>query len=148
MEGWSNIIRMLSTKYPWAWFPVVIFMIISSFVLLNLVIAVLCEALSAIKKMEEDEKASETKKRVDEENQLMISNIEMMIEDARTNEVLTRRIVSNIQGDVTNTTEAIHKLTLQIDGMQKALVGIVELQMQMTRKLEVRSNEKARQYRE
>jgi len=123
-------------------------MIISSFVLLNLVIAVLCEALSAIKKMEDAEKDTTTKKRVDEENQLMISNIEMMIEDAKTNEVLTRRIVSNIQGDMTNTTEAVHKLTLQMDDMQKALVGIFELQVQMARELQVRSNEKAPQHRE
>ena len=48
MEGWIDVVRFTSKKYDWCWFPIIIFIMISAFVLLNLVVAVLCEALATL----------------------------------------------------------------------------------------------------
>lgn len=46
LESWGNTTRMLQNKYTWAWIPVIAFILISSFIMLNLVIAVLCDSLA------------------------------------------------------------------------------------------------------
>ena len=46
LEDWGNTTRMLQNKYTWAWIPVIAFILISSFIMLNLVIAVLCDSLA------------------------------------------------------------------------------------------------------
>jgi len=54
LDDWSNIIRQTQTEFVWAVWPILAFILISSFVMLNLVIAVLCEALSALQDEEEE----------------------------------------------------------------------------------------------
>lgn len=49
MEDWANLTRQTQKRHSWAWFPVIVFIMVSSFIMLNLIIAVLCEALSKIK---------------------------------------------------------------------------------------------------
>jgi hypothetical protein len=48
LDGWSAICKDLTSTYSWAWIPVVAFVIISSFFFLNLVIAVVCEAVTSV----------------------------------------------------------------------------------------------------
>ncbi|GKY91706.1 cation channel sperm-associated protein 3 [Mayamaea pseudoterrestris] len=54
MDDWASSVRELSVEYPWAWFPIVVFVIITAFVVVNLIIAVICDAVSAL---HDDEKA-------------------------------------------------------------------------------------------
>jgi hypothetical protein len=54
MDDWASSVRQLSTEYPLAWLPIVIFIIITAFVVVNLIIAIICDAVSALHK---DEKA-------------------------------------------------------------------------------------------
>jgi hypothetical protein len=45
---WAGTARECMAYYPWAWVPFVTFIIISSFIAFNLIIAVICDAVGAI----------------------------------------------------------------------------------------------------
>jgi len=53
LDDFSTVSRELMTARSWSWFPLLAFVIISSFVVVNLIIAVLCEAIA---KLNGDEK--------------------------------------------------------------------------------------------
>jgi hypothetical protein len=48
LDNWSAICKELMVAYSWAWAPLVAFVIISSFFFLNIVIAVVCEAVTSV----------------------------------------------------------------------------------------------------
>ena len=82
MDDWYTIIKETQTDFPWAWFPIILFMLISGLVMLNLVIAVLCEALSELSDHEDEIK--EKNKWDDKEykvNGVPVSNFSVMEED-------------------------------------------------------------------
>jgi uncharacterized membrane protein YphA (DoxX/SURF4 family) len=54
LDGWADIARQVMEVYPWAWLPFIVFVIITGFVVVNLIIAVICDAISAL---HDDEKA-------------------------------------------------------------------------------------------
>jgi hypothetical protein len=59
---WSNISRQVQEVYPWAWSVFSSFVLISTFIVYNLTVAVVCEAVSpeieaASKKREKEEEA-------------------------------------------------------------------------------------------
>jgi len=45
LDGWSKIAKEVMLVKPWAWFPFVTFVIVSSYFFLNLIIAVVCESV-------------------------------------------------------------------------------------------------------
>ena len=47
LDGWAEICKQLMTVHEWAWAPFISFVVVSSFFFLNLVIAVVCEAVTA-----------------------------------------------------------------------------------------------------
>lgn len=55
-DDWANIVKMTEEEYSWAWIPICVFMTISAIVMLNLVIAVLCQALNDLKESDSKEK--------------------------------------------------------------------------------------------
>ena len=54
LDAWSDIAREVMVVYKWAWLPFVVFVIVTGFVVVNLIIAVICDAISAL---HDDEKA-------------------------------------------------------------------------------------------
>jgi hypothetical protein len=54
LDGWAEICREVMEKYSWAWLPFVVFVIVTGFVVVNLIIAVICDAISAL---HDDDKA-------------------------------------------------------------------------------------------
>jgi len=54
LDNWADISRQVMAVYSWAWLPFIVFVIITGFVVVNLIIAVICDAISAL---HEDEKA-------------------------------------------------------------------------------------------
>jgi len=67
LEDWGAMTRQINKRHSWAWFPVISFILVSSFIMLNLVIAVLCDSLAQVQAQSEDEK--EKKKEVVENRQ-------------------------------------------------------------------------------
>jgi hypothetical protein len=54
LDAWADIARQVMDVYTWAWLPFVVFVIVTGFVVVNLIIAVICDAISAL---HDDEKA-------------------------------------------------------------------------------------------
>jgi hypothetical protein len=50
LDNWAEIARQVINVYSWAWFPFISFVIISGFIVVNLIIAVICDAISALHK--------------------------------------------------------------------------------------------------
>lgn len=51
LENWSTITRDLMAVYWWAWIPMICFVLVSSFIVINLVIAVICDAVASTQKI-------------------------------------------------------------------------------------------------
>ena len=54
-DDFYNIIAMTEYEYSWASYPLVLFMLISGLVMLNLIVAVLCEALNTLNSQDEED---------------------------------------------------------------------------------------------
>lgn len=54
LDSWSAITRELMTVYPWAWLPLFCFVMVSSFIVINLVIAVICDAVAGMQHEEQE----------------------------------------------------------------------------------------------
>jgi hypothetical protein len=48
LDDWADICKQIMTVYQWAWAPFIGFVVVSSFFFLNLVIAVVCEAVTSL----------------------------------------------------------------------------------------------------
>ena len=48
LDGWAGIAREVMDVHYWAWIPIVAYVIVSGFVVVNLIIAVICDAISAL----------------------------------------------------------------------------------------------------
>jgi hypothetical protein len=48
MDNWASIARQVIHVYQWAWLPFTLFVIISGFIVANLIIAVICDAIGAL----------------------------------------------------------------------------------------------------
>ena len=66
-DDWANIVKMTEEEYSWAWIPICVFMTISAIVMLNLVIAVLCQALNDLKNEPDSKKKDKDEKEEPEE---------------------------------------------------------------------------------
>src|SRR5262249_21759675 len=54
LEGWADIARDLQQTHPYAWIFFVVYILISTFAVLNLFIAVMVDAMQRSEKSEED----------------------------------------------------------------------------------------------
>jgi len=54
LDNWASVARQVIKVYKWAWAPFTVFVIISGFIVVNLIIAVICDAIGAL---HADEKA-------------------------------------------------------------------------------------------
>jgi Ion transport protein len=54
LDDWASVCREVIEVYKWAWLPFIMFVIISGFIVVNLIIAVICDAIGAL---HTDEKA-------------------------------------------------------------------------------------------
>lgn len=52
LDSWSDICREVMAVYSWAWIPFISFVIITGFIVVNLIIAVICDAISALNDVE------------------------------------------------------------------------------------------------
>lgn len=48
LDAWGDIARDVISVYKWAWLPFVVFVTISGFIVVNLIIAVICDAVSSL----------------------------------------------------------------------------------------------------
>jgi len=48
MDEWANIVRALAPQHKWSWFYMILFVIISGFIVVNLIVAVICDAIGSL----------------------------------------------------------------------------------------------------
>mmetsp|Transcript_8458 Transcript_8458/g.14004 ORF Transcript_8458/g.14004 Transcript_8458/m.14004 type:complete len:362 (+) Transcript_8458:129-1214(+) len=48
LDAWGDIAREVTDDLPWAWVPILVFVTISGFIVVNLIIAVICDAVSSL----------------------------------------------------------------------------------------------------
>ena len=49
MDEWATIVRVLQTSgYRWAWFFIIFFIVVSGFIMVNLIVAVICDAIGSL----------------------------------------------------------------------------------------------------
>jgi Ion transport protein len=48
LDGWSDVAHQVMNVYPWAWMPFVAFVTATGFIIVNLMIAVICDAVSSL----------------------------------------------------------------------------------------------------
>ena len=66
---WAEIARPVMAVYPWAWLPFISFIMVSSFIVYNLIIAVVCDAVSIAEHEQEGE--AEEHQEIENANQIM-----------------------------------------------------------------------------
>ena len=54
LDNWADLGRSMMNRYTWAWVPLLSYIIIIGFIVVNLIIAIVCDAVSALR---EDDKA-------------------------------------------------------------------------------------------
>lgn len=63
LDSWSSgIVRSVAEKFPLAWIPFVAFVIVSSYVVLNLFVAIMVDSMQALRADEKREAAAEAKR--------------------------------------------------------------------------------------
>lgn len=55
MDSWSQITKEVMETYQWAWLPIISFIVVSSFVVVNLVIGVICDAVASMQQAQSEE---------------------------------------------------------------------------------------------
>jgi len=59
LDGWSHVCRQIMEVYRWAWIPFIVYVIITAFIVVNLVIAVICDAIADVNTMREERRVSQ-----------------------------------------------------------------------------------------
>ncbi len=52
LDSWSSITKDVMTVYPWSWALFIFYIIVSSFIVINMIIAVICDSVGEIQRME------------------------------------------------------------------------------------------------
>jgi hypothetical protein len=61
LDDWDRIARQLQAAISWSWAPLLSFVIITAFIVVNLIIAVICDAVSALQSKEKSMLMGDTK---------------------------------------------------------------------------------------
>lgn len=83
LDSWSYITKQCTEVYPWAWVPFVTFVTISSFTVINLVIAVICDAVADLQNSRVEEHLKQSESNISERNETTIKHLENSIEELK-----------------------------------------------------------------
>jgi hypothetical protein len=76
IAGWPDIAREVMVTYTWAWIPFVAWIVISKFVVVQLIIALLCLSLPQVSTKEENESDCDQIARLEQKLALLAKNID------------------------------------------------------------------------
>ena len=54
LDDWSDVVRLTQKAYWWAWIPMITYMTLTAIIVLNMIIAILCESITALRRDEEE----------------------------------------------------------------------------------------------
>eukprot|EP00978_Attheya_sp_CCMP212_P037119 scaffold173032_cov38-Attheya_sp.AAC.1 len=90
IAGWPDIAREVIHTYSWAWFPFVSWIILSKFIMVQLIIAVLCQSLAHVPTNRNDTDADDNDAaakmdRLEQKLGMLASNIDTLLLESRGN---------------------------------------------------------------
>ena len=87
MADWSPIVRELMVDAMWAPLPIILFLVVSGFIFLNLIVAFVCEAMNIVEAMNE-EKKTEVDQSMKKSIRVITNNQRLVQIDETQNEIL------------------------------------------------------------
>ncbi len=78
LDGWSDITNQILVPYPWAWLPIFTFILISSFVVINLFIAVICDSVAEVQRREFEQNIQQINSKLSMVEDNKVSEIEFL----------------------------------------------------------------------
>ena len=84
LEGWSeDVVRPVMEEYPYAWLFFVVFIVLTSFAVLNMFIAVIVDSLQSKHFDEEEERALEAEAEAQEDRDLLLAEMKAIREELK-----------------------------------------------------------------
>ena len=135
LDAWADIARQVIRVYKWAWLPFIAFVIISGFIVVNLIIAVICDAISAL---HDDARANLYGQHLDSDSES---------DDGDGTAQGSPRARGGRHGHGSTEEDASEAAKEQIDSLEKQIEDLLLAQQQSMRALEnlTREVEKARE---
>ena len=94
---WSDITRELSKEVPWAKIPIMIFVLVSGFIVYNLIVAVLCDAIVDLNGSREEEGDQQKLISDNHKLQLKIRDMEKRLKKASQTQTNLREYVDELE---------------------------------------------------
>jgi len=96
LDSWSDITKQVMQVFPFAWAPIIIFIVISSFVVINLVIAVICDSVSEVQKIEFESHIERINSIASERSQIGLRELELKLDKVT---ALVKKVVEKKQSE-------------------------------------------------
>mmetsp|Transcript_374 Transcript_374/g.623 ORF Transcript_374/g.623 Transcript_374/m.623 type:complete len:348 (-) Transcript_374:61-1104(-) len=81
MDNWSAIIKQVMVVYPWAWFPFILYILMTTFIVLNLAVGVISSAVANVSHDEIESHLKQVSSDFEEKNDLTIRVLERKIDE-------------------------------------------------------------------
>jgi len=119
LDNWADIARqvMAVPSKGWTWIIFIVFVIITGFVVVNLIIAVICDAISALK---EDEKAK----------------LHGTFEDKESESGLASSSHGNEEGETEESIHPLDQVAMQLDDLENDVHELAEMHAQSLKTVE------------
>lgn len=92
LDSWSEVTRQIMVEYPYAWIGVMIFVTITAFFILNLVVAVICESLIELNSMEDEQ---QKRRMMKQQRNLIAHQTEQLLMETHEVVLLQRQMLFN-----------------------------------------------------
>lgn len=83
LDSWSYVTKQVMVAYPWAWAPICTFIALTSFLVINLVIAVICDSVAEVQRRELEQNIMQINSIISnvESRAAEITNLENKVDD-------------------------------------------------------------------
>jgi len=92
LDSWMNVVREVMQARPWAWLGICSWVVITAFIALNLVVAVICDSLLELKSMQETKRQN---KMIRQQRNLITSQTEELLRETRAMFQLQKEMIAN-----------------------------------------------------
>lgn len=81
MDNWSSITKQVMVVYPWAWFPFILYILMTTFIILNLAVGVISSAVANVSHDEIESHLKQVSSDFEERNDLTIRSLDRKVDE-------------------------------------------------------------------
>jgi len=99
MDSWAEICREVMEVYWWAWIPFLAYVILSAFIVVNLVIAVICDAIADVNDDNEDQLNMQAEMKISlqaKDLYVHVAELEIQIDDLIEAQIQTQSMIDEL----------------------------------------------------